>query len=297
MYIGGVRQKRVAILLFLAPAVVALVLFYLLPIATSLVLSLLEYDPLRPVSDIKFVGLRNFIDYFKYQDMRDQYLHVLYYIGLYIPLVLATSVLEAMLLNRTFKAKTLYKVLLYLPVISSWVAVALIWRWLLHGEYGIINIMLRTIGIQGPSWLHNKSWAMPGVVMAAVWKDTGYYALIVLAALKGIDRNYYEAARIDGASAIKQFRFITLPLVSPTIFLLLVINIIAGFQVFESIYVMTEGGPAGATRVPVEQVYRNVFTYYKMGYASASAWVLGIVIIIATIIQFRYEKLWVSYES
>ncbi|MDD4762858.1 MAG: sugar ABC transporter permease, partial [Sphaerochaetaceae bacterium] len=101
----------------------------------------------------------------------------------------------------------------------------------------------------------------------------------------------------DGASAIKQFRFITLPLVSPTIFLLLVINIIAGFQVFESIYVMTEGGPAGATRVPVEQVYRNAFTYYKMGYASAIAWVLGIVIIIATIIQFRFEKLWVSYES
>ncbi|MDX9809963.1 MAG: sugar ABC transporter permease [Sphaerochaetaceae bacterium] len=297
MYIGGTRQKRIALIVFLAPAIFSLVLFYILPIASSLVLSLLEYDPLRPASDIKFVGLKNFIEYFKYQDMREQYLHVLYYLVLYIPLVLVTSTMEAVMLNRAFKAKTLYKVLLYLPVITSWVAVALIWRWLLHGEYGIINIFLRKFGIQGPSWLHNKLWAMPGVVMAAVWKDTGYYALIILAALKGIEHSYYEAARIDGASAFKQFRYITLPLVSPTIFLLLVINVIAGFQVFESIYVMTEGGPAGATRVPVEQVYRNAFTYYKMGYASAIAWVLGIVIIIATIIQFRMEKLWVSYES
>jgi len=281
----------------LAPAVFSLILFYLVPIFSSLVLSLLEYDPLKPTSEISFVGLRNFIEYFKYKDMRNQYLHVLYYLVLYIPLVLATSMTEAMLLNRSFTAKAAYKVMLYLPVVSSWVAVALIWRWLLHGEYGIINIMLRAVGIHGPSWLNNKQWAMPAVVLAAVWKDTGYYTLIVLAALKQIDINYYEAARIDGASPFKQFRFITLPLVSPTMFLLLVINVIAGFQVFESIYVMTEGGPAGATRVPVEQIYRNAFTYYKMGYASAIAWVLGAVIIVATIFQFQLEKLWVRYES
>ncbi|MFA7127292.1 MAG: sugar ABC transporter permease [Bacilli bacterium] len=138
---------------------------------------------------------------------------------------------------------------------------------------------------------------MPGVVLAAVWKDTGYYALLLLAALKGIEPSYYESARIDGANAVQQFTRITLPLVSPTLFLLVVINVIAGFQVFESIYIMTEGGPAGATRVPVEQIYRNAFTYYKMGYASAIAWVLGFVILIATVIQFRMEKRWVSYES
>jgi len=297
MYIGASRHKRVALVIFLAPAVFSLVLFYLVPIASSLVLSLLEYDPIKPVSEIRFVGMRNFIEYFKYKEMKDQYVHVLYYLVLYIPLVLAASMAEAMLLNRAFWGKTAYKVMLYLPVVSSWVAVALIWRWLLHGEYGVINIMLRSIGIPGPSWLHNKYWAMPAVVLTAVWKDTGYYTLIVLAALKQIDGNYYEAARIDGASPWKQFRFITLPLVSPTMFLLLVINVIAGFQVFESIYVMTEGGPAGATRVPVEQIYRNAFTYYKMGYASAIAWVLGAVIITATVLQFRLERLWVRYES
>ena len=297
MYIGGLRQKRIALVVFLAPAVLSLIIFFLYPIMLSAVLSMLEYDPLRPVQDIRFVGLANFRDYLMYQDLKDQYLHVLYYLVMYIPLVLVTSMIQALLLNRVFAAKTLYKVLFYLPVISSWVAVALIWRWLLHGEYGLINIGLRYIGIQGPSWIHSKVWAMPGVVLAAVWKDTGYYALILLAALKGIDTTYYEAARIDGANRLQQFLRITTPLVSPTIFLLLVVNVIAGFQVFESIYIMTEGGPAGATRVPVEQIYRNAFTYYKMGYASAIAWVLGFVILAATIIQFRFEKRWVNYEN
>ncbi|PKL12303.1 MAG: sugar ABC transporter permease [Spirochaetae bacterium HGW-Spirochaetae-8] len=297
MYIGGVRQKRVALMVFLAPAVISLVVFFLFPILMSAVLSLLEYDPLRPAADITFVGLANYKEYFQYQDLKDQYLHVLYYLVMYIPLILLTSMIQAVLLNRVFAAKTLYKVLFYLPVISSWVAVALIWRWLLHGESGLINIALGAIGIKGPSWMHNKIWAMPGVVMAAVWKDTGYYALILLAALKSIDATYYEAARIDGASRLQQFSRITVPLVSPTIFLLLVVNVIAGFQVFESIYIMTEGGPAGATRVPVEQIYRNAFTYYKMGYASAIAWVLGFVILIATVIQFRLEKKWVNYEN
>jgi multiple sugar transport system permease protein len=297
MYIGGKGQKRFAILVFLAPAVFGLVLFSLYPILYSAVLSLLDFDPLKPVEMIRFVGLANFVQYFTSNELVAQYTHVLYYLVLYIPLILTTAMIQALLLNRVFTAKTFYKVMLFLPVISSWVAVALIWRWLLHGEYGLINIALRTVGIQGPSWLHSRQWAMPSVVMAAVWKDTGYYALILLAALKSVDGTYYEAARMDGASAFQRFWRITVPLVSPTIFVLVVINIISGFQVFESIYIMTEGGPAGATRVPVEQVYRNAFTYYRMGYASAVAWVLGIIIMINTAIQFRVEKKWVNYED
>ena len=138
---------------------------------------------------------------------------------------------------------------------------------------------------------------MPGVVMAAVWKDTGYYALISLAALKGINITYYEAAQIDGASRWNKFSKITLPLISPTIFLLIVVNVINGFQVFESVFIMTEGGPAGATRVPVEQVYRNAFTYFNMGYASAISWILFIIIFIATVTQFKLQKKWVNYDS
>lgn len=297
MRLKGSPGQKAVIWLFLAPASISLFVFFLYPIGYSLVLSLFNYDPLKPREAIEFIGLGNFTAYLGGTDFVSQYKHVLYYLILYIPLVLTTSMIQALLLNREFPGKTAYKVLFYLPVISSWVAVALIWRWLLHGQYGLINNLLAVFGVEGPSWLNNPQWAMPGVVLAAVWKDTGYYALILLAALKGIDKGYYEAAVIDGAGYMQRFWRITLPLVTPTLFLLVVINVIAGFQVFESIYIMTEGGPAGATRVPVEQVYRNAFTYYKMGYASAVAWILGFVIMIATAIQFRVEKKWVNYES
>ncbi|GAB6090763.1 carbohydrate ABC transporter permease [Spirochaeta dissipatitropha] len=297
MRLQGSLGQKAAVFIFLAPATISLIVFFLYPIGYSMVLSLTNYDPLRSRDAIDFIGLSNFVSYFRGNEFTSQYTNVMYYLVLYIPLVLTTAMIQALLLNRDFAGKTLYKLLFYLPVISSWVAVALIWRWLLHGQYGLINNMLSVIGIDGPSWLNNARWAMPGVVLAAVWKDTGYYALILLAALKGIDKVYYEAAVIDGAGYLQQFWHITRPLVTPTLFLLVVINVIAGFQVFESIYIMTEGGPAGATRVPVEQVYRNAFTYYRMGYASAVAWILGFVIMIATAIQFRVEKKWVSYES
>jgi multiple sugar transport system permease protein len=297
MYIGSSMSKRTAIVLFLTPALVSLVMFYLYPMAYSLGLSFFEYDPLKPREAIRFLGWANYRDYFVNQELFAQYKNVLYYLFLYIPLVLTTSMIQALMLNRDFTGKVLFKILYYLPVVSSWVAVALIWKWLLHGQYGLINQALAVAGVQGPSWLYSQVWAMPGVVLAAVWKDTGYYALILLAGLKVIDKTYYESALVDGANSFQRFWSITLPLITPTIFLLVVVNVISGFQVFESIYIMTEGGPAGATRVPVEQVYRNAFTYYRMGYASAVAWVLGLVIMVATGIQFTIEKKWVRYDS
>ena len=297
MYIGNERQKRRAIVIFLLPSMLGLIVFFLLPIISSLVISFLEYDPLKPLSSIEFLGFENFKKYFSNKDLAEQYSHVFYYMGLYIPTVLLTSVCEALILAKTFKGKSFYKIMLYIPVITSWVAVALIWKWMLNGKYGLINNWLQIFGISGPAWLINRFWAMPGIVIAAVWKDTGYYALIILAALKGININYYEAAQIDGASRWNKFSKITLPLISPTIFLLIVVNVINGFQVFESIFIMTEGGPAGATRVPVEQVYRNAFTYFNMGYASAISWILFIIIFIATVTQFKLQKKWVNYDS
>ncbi len=297
MYIGNKQQKRRALMIFLLPSTVGLIIFFLLPIFSSFTLSFLEYDPLKPVSAIKFVGFSNFSKYLATNDLSDQYRHVLYYMGLYIPLVLLAALVEAVVLAKDFRMKKFYKILLYIPVISSWVAVALIWRWLLNGKYGLINHMLEAVGITGPNWLTSKDWAMPGVVLAAAWKDAGYYALILLAAMKSINTNYYEAAEIDGASRWIRFSRITIPLISPTIFLLVVVNVINGFQVFESIFIMTEGGPAGATRVPVEQIYRNAFTYYNMGYAAAISWMLFLVIAAATFVQFRVQKRWVNYEG
>lgn len=297
MYTGSRRQTRKALIFFLFPAVFSLIVFFLSPILVSAIMTVLNYDPLKGISRITFAGLDHFRRLISSNDLAEQFTHVLYYMVLYIPLILITSMAQALVLNRDFIGKKIYKILFYLPVISSWVAVALIWKWLLNGKYGLLNNWLLVIGIQGPSWMTSQIWAMPGVVLASVWKDTGYYALILLAALKGIDRNYYEASRIDGASGWQQFRSITLPLISPTMFLLVIINVINGFQVFESIYIMTEGGPAGATRVPVEQIYRNAFTYFNMGYASAIAWALAVVIFFVTIIQFQFQNRWVTYEN
>ena len=173
----------------------------------------------------------------------------------------------------------------------------MVWQWVLSGKYGLLNQMLLTIGIQGPAWLSSAAWAMPGIVVASVWKDTGYYALMVLAALKSIDPAYYEAASIDGAGGFRKLRSITLPLISPTLFLLVVINIIYGLQVFDSVLIMTNGGPGGATTVFLERIYKYAFTQYKMGIASAYSWILFALILMFTLVQFVLQKKWVNYDA
>jgi multiple sugar transport system permease protein len=152
-------------------------------------------------------------------------------------------------------------------------------------------------GITGPSWLHSKSWAMPGIVLASVWKDVGYFALIILAGLQGIDTSYYEAAEIDGANWFKKLTRITVPLVTPTLFFVTIISVINSFQLFPQVMVMTEGGPGGATQVFVERIYNYAFRYYKMGYAASYSWILFVFIFAATLIQLQLQKRWVHYES
>ena len=163
--------------------------------------------------------------------------------------------------------------------------------------------MLASVGISGPAWLSSATWAMPGIVLAAVWKDTGYYALMILAALKSIDTAYYEAVAIDGAGTVRRFFHITLPLISPTLFLLIIINVIYGLQVFDSVVIMTSnsaggsGGPGGATTVFLERIYKYAFVQYKMGMASAYSWILFALIILFTLVQFRFQRRWVNYDA
>lgn len=297
LYIQNNLHKKVTIGLFLLPAVGGLVVFSLLPILSSLLISTLKYDILKPLRDIQFVGLKNFGELLGGQELYSVLSHTLYYMVLYIPLILISSLLMANLLNQDFKGLGFYKVLFYIPVVTSWVAGAVIWRWVLNGEYGFLNQWLGYIGIDGPNWLSDKTWAMPGVVIAAIWKDTGYYALIFLAALKGIDKTYHEAAQIDGAGKWQRFSRITLPLISPTVFLVIILNVIGGFQVFDSVFVMTGGGPANATTVIVERIYRNAFRFYKMGLASAYSWILFVVIFGVTALQFWLQKRWVNYDT
>jgi multiple sugar transport system permease protein len=182
-------------------------------------------------------------------------------------------------------------------VLTSWVAGALIWKWVLSPEYGVINNILSFIGIEGPGWLQDEKWAMPGIVLASVWKDIGFYGLILLGGLKNINPTYYEAADIDGANTWQKFKHITLPLLSPVTFFVIIICLIFSFQLFPQVMIMTEGGPYGSTQVLVERIYQYGFQYFKMGYASAYSWLLFIIIFVLTIIQFKLQRKWVHYDS
>ncbi len=297
MYIPKNAGKKRTIAVFLLPSIIGVICFCLLPIAASLLFSVMDYDLLRPMNTMTFVKMDNYRRILTGREFPKVLLHTLTYLGLYLPLILLTSVSEALILNKTFKGHGLFRTVCYTPVITSWVAAAVVWQWVLSGKYGLLNQMLAVVGIQGPAWLSSPKWAMVGVVMAAIWKDTGYYALMVLAALKSIDTKYYEAADIDGASGFKKLTSITLPLITPTLFLLVVINIIYGLQVFDSVLIMTNGGPGGATTVFLERIYKYAFKQYKMGLASAYSWILFALILAFTAVQFYLQKKWVNYDA
>lgn len=297
MYIPNTAGKKRATAVFLLPSLIGVVVFCLLPILASAIFSVMDYDLLMPMNTMKFVGFNNFARILTGSEFPKVLGHTFTYLILYLPLILITSVGQALILNKSFRGHGLFRTICYTPVITSWVAAAVVWQWVLSGKYGLLNQLLSAIGIAGPSWLNSKEWAMPGVVLAAVWKDTGYYALMVLAALKSIDPGCYEAADIDGANGIKKLTRITLPLISPTLFLLIVINIIYGLQVFDSVLIMTNGGPGGATTVFLERIYKYAFKQYKMGLASAYSWILFALILIFTAIQFRLQRKWVNYDA
>lgn len=297
MYIQNNLQKKLTISIFLLPSIVGLIVFSFIPMVSSLVISTLDYDILKPLSEVHFLGLGNYKELFTGKELYAVLSHTLYYMVLYIPAVIIASLIIANLLNKDFKGVTFYKILFYIPVITSWVAGAVIWKWILNSKYGFLNEWLGFIGIQGPNWLSDPVWAMPGIVIASVWKDSGYYALMFLAALKGMDKTYHEAAQIDGANKFQRFIRITIPLLSPMLFLVIILNVIGGFQVFESVFIMTGGGPANATTVIVERIYRNAFKFYKMGYASAYSWILFMIIFVITIVQMKLQNRWVNYDT
>lgn len=295
MYLPKTSGRRTATAVFLLPSLIGLFVFCLIPIFSSLVYSMMNYDLLAGTRE--FVGFKNFARILGGKEFPKVLEHTLTYLGLYLPLILLTSVAEALVLNHSFKGRGIFRAIFYTPVITSWVAAAVVWTWVLSGKYGLLNQLLLSVGISGPAWLSSTTWAMPGVVISAVWKDTGYYALMVLAALKSIDPTYYEAAAIDGAGGVRKFFGITLPLISPTLFLLLVINVIYGLQVFDSVLIMTNGGPGGATTVFLERIFKYAFTQYKMGMASAYSWILFIMIFVLTMGQFLLQKKWVNYDA
>jgi multiple sugar transport system permease protein len=289
--VSGWRKAGV-VSMFLAPSLIALVAFSLGPMLASAWVSLHEWNLIRPA---KFIGLDNFRELWHDDDFHLALKNTLYYLVGYLPLVIVGGMGLALLLNKRIKGASLFRAMYFLPVITSWVVVSLLWKWLLNPKNGLVNTMLSWVGIDGPGWWTSQTWAMPSVILASAWKDLGFVMVILLAGLQSIPETLYEAAAIDGASAWRRFRSVTLPLLTPSLFFVFVISMINGFQVFEQVWVMTDGGPAGSSTVVVEQIVKNTFDYGRAGYASAMSVVLFVIILLFAAVQLRLQKKWVFY--
>lgn len=285
-------RKAAIVALFLLPSLLPLLAFTVGPMLASFGISFLEWDLIRPAT---FVGLDNYRELFGDPRFHAALLHTLQFIAGYLPLVFVGGLGIALLLNTGIRGMTVFRGLYFLPVVTSWVVVALVWKWLLNPQSGIVNHLLGLIGIAGPGWWTDPTWAMPAIVFASVWKDLGFVMVIFLAGLQAIPEQMYEAAKVDGASAWQQFRHVTFPLLSPASFFVLIISLINSFQVFDQVWVMTGGGPAGATSVVVERIVVNAFEFGRMGYASAMSWALFAIILVFTLLQFRLQDRWVHY--
>ncbi len=286
-------RKAAVVLAFLLPSLAGLLLFSVLPILASLVLTFFDWNLLRPP---RFVGWANYQALARDDSFWQALLHTLSFIGGYLPLVVVAGLGLALALDRPLRGRAFFRVSLFAPVVSAWVAVALVWRWIFNPVYGLLNYLLAAIGVSGPQWLFDPSWAMPAIIVTSVWKDMGFLMVMFLAGLQGIPKEYYEAASVDGAGVWRHFWNITLPLLTPTLFFAVVISLINSFQVFDQVWVMTNGGPAGATSVLVEQIVKAAFSFGKMGYAAALSWVLFALVFAVTAVQVVVQKRWVVYE-
>ena len=287
---------------FLTASLIGFAIFYFAPMVISVVISLTDWNGLDRLlapgfMEEHFIGLDNYKAILTGAEFWKVLKNTLVYIVLYIPLMLTTSTAIAALLSRQRRGVGAFRVLYYIPVLTSWVAASLIWKSLLSPQYGAMNGILAFFGMEGPGWLTDEKWAMPAIVLVSVWKDMGFFGLILLSGMIGIDRAYYEAAEIDGAGSWTRFLKITLPLLTPALFYVLIVSLINSFQLFPQIMIMTDGGPNGATQVMMERIYKYGFRYYRMGYASAFSWILFIVIMICTAVQMCGQKRWVNYDT
>ena len=287
---------------FLLPSLIGLIVFSLLPLLTSALISLTDWNGLDELAagsflQDHFIGLENYRAILGSAEFWQALCNTCRYIILYIPLMLAASLLIANLLSSARRGVAAFRVLYYIPVLTSWVAASLIWKTVLSPQYGAFNSILALFGIQGPGWLLDEAWAMPAIVLVSVWKDVGFFGLILLSGMIGINKTYYEAAALDGAGAWTRFTKITLPLLTPSIFYVLIVSLINAFQLFPQIMIMTDGGPNGATQVMVERIYKYGFRYYRMGYAAAFSWLLFAIIMVITAIQINGQKRWVHYDA
>ena len=290
------RRETIEGVLYLSPWIIGFIVFVLGPLIASIYLSFTKYNVLRPP---QFIGFQNFVYAFTKDDLfLPSIWRTFYYSLLLVPLGMIGSLFAAILLNQKLLATSIWRTLYFLPTLTPLVAAALLWRWLLNPEMGLVNFLLAKIGIEGPGWLNSTTWAIPSLVIIGLWASIGGSRMIIfLAGLQDVPAELLEAAEIDGAGTLDKFWNVTLPLLSPTIFFNLVLGIIFALRTFESAFVATNGGPARATWFISLHIYQNAFVSFDMGYASALSWLFFIVLSVLTFLQFKLSGQWVFYQG
>lgn len=283
---------------FISPWVIGFLVFTAGPMIASLWLSLTEYDIINPP---KYIGFKNYVDLFNSRDFGVSLYNTFFYTVLHVPSMMIVALGLALILNRVGRAAGFFRTVFYLPSITPAVAVGTLWLWLLNPRVGLINRGLDLIGIDGPGWTTDPNWIKPGIVLMSLW-GVGSTVIIYLAALRNVPEELYEASEIDGASGWAKFRFITVPMISGALFFTLIVNTISSLQIFAEVYTMYFGNmnnTAASSAGLFYNIYlfQEAFRFFHMGYASAMAWVLFVIIMILTLFQIRFSRRFVYYEG
>jgi ABC-type sugar transport systems, permease components len=287
------KKESRAAMLFLAPNIIGFLVFTVGPVLYAVYLSLTEWNMVRsPV----FTGLENFVKLFRdprfYQALKNT---MVYTVGT-VPVLIVLSLLLAVLVNSKVKGISIFRTMIFIPVVASTVGSAMLWQWLLANDIGIVAYLLKIFGIKAPQFLTSSKWAMFSVILYTIWKQLGYNMVILLGGLQAIDITYYDAARVDGAGAVRRFFNITIPMLTPTLFFTVIMGVINSLQVFDQTHVLTKGGPNYATTTIVYYVYVEAFTNMKMGYACAASIILFLIILLITLFQWKGQERWVHYD-
>jgi multiple sugar transport system permease protein len=279
---------------FVAPALMVIAVFFFLPVLAGFALSFTDFDiyALADIGNLRFVGLANYVELLQTPLFWKALGNTLYFVGVGVPLSIAASLGAALLLNsKVARFKPFFRVALFAPVVTTLVAVAIVWRYLLHTRSGLLNYGLEGLGLGPIDWLGDPHWAMPAIILFAVWKNFGYNMIIFLAGLQSIPEEHYEAARIDGASSWQQLRYVTLPALAPVVLLVSVLTMAGYFQLFAEPYVMTQGGPLQSTVSVLYFMYEEGFKWWNLGFASAIAFVLFVLMFAVTMLQLYLARM------
>lgn len=291
---GWWRWRRIEGYLFIAPWLIGFVAFVLGPFLASFFLSFADWNLVRPPA---WVGLEHYRTMFT-DDPKwiKSFVNTVYFTAFHVPLILVVALFTALLLNRQLPGIGVFRTLFYLPSVTAGVATAILWRFVFNYRYGLLNQAIGLVGIEGPNWLGSTKWAMPAFIIMSTW-GFGSLMVLYLAGLQGVPRELYEAAEIDGATPWDKLLKVTIPMMSPVIFFTMIMTVIGSFQIFTAAFIMTEGGPADATLFYILYLYRSAFQWLRIGYASAMAWILFLIILALTLVQLRLSKRWVFYAG